>query len=193
MTIRKSHIVIFIVLLILITNSITTAQAAAQGEMMRLAILRIGLEDFSEEEREKVNQAFYKHLEKDERISILSEAQARSSLIPLGIEPYEISDVIGYVHAGQILNVDFVIVGNMDKIGDFVEVTFRVFSMPKGLQKRYPGGKTFYILINEEIPKIVNMIYDYMNLQKQTIVEKIYNKTVKKPVKKYPWLWIAIV
>ena len=189
----KIHTIGFMVLLVIYSNALSAVQMGKQTEKLRLAILRIGYEDFTEAERKKVNQALFQHLEKDGRTEIVSEEEARSQLIPFGIEPNEISDVTGYVHAGQLLHADYVLVGNMDKIGDFVEVTFRIITMPKGMQLSYPTGKTFDILVNEEIPKIVDMIYNDINFQKQSENDRIDNESSAQRTKsKHSKLWLTV-
>ena len=109
------------------------------AEKLKLAVLKITYDAFSDEEKERVNQSFYKYLAQDERMTVITEAETRKKFIPLGIDPSEITSEAGYITAGQVLQVDYVLIGNMDKIGDFVEVTFRTFKMPRGTQKIYPG------------------------------------------------------
>ncbi|MFQ5639745.1 MAG: hypothetical protein ACE5IR_17305 [bacterium] len=192
-----------VVILLLNIGLLHTAfgQAPPQERKLKLAVLRITYDAFSEEEKETVNRIFYENLAKDERIAVMTEAVAREKLIPLGIEPTEITSLTGYIHAGQLLTVDFVLVGNMDKIGNFVEVSFRVFTMPRGTQKKYPGGKTLDLLIKEEIPNIINMIYQDMGLQAQPVSEKVERLSPGKKAevvpeikfrKKPPWIWIAL-
>jgi TolB-like protein len=135
----------------------------------KLAVLKVTYVDFTKDEQEMVNTAFYEHLARDERIAVITETQSRAELLPLGIEPTEINDEAGYIHAGQVLRVDYILVGNMEKVGDFVEVTFRVFTMPRGIpQKDYPGGKTLDLFVKQEIPKIVEDIQRDLELSQIT-------------------------
>ena len=168
----------------------------------KLAVLKIAYIDFTKEEQELVNTAFYEHLTGGQRIAVVKEAQARAELLPLGIDPAEIVDDAGYIRAGQVLRVDYVLVGNMEKVGDFVEVTFRVFTMPRGTEKEYPGGKTLDLFVKQEIPKIVEHIQHDIGppstqpdtirvaLPKPPAQEVLVDekKTSKRPI----WPWIAI-
>jgi hypothetical protein len=170
----------------------------------KLAVLKVTYTDFTQQEREMVNQTFYKDIAKGDRMSVITEQEARQALIPLGIDPAEITDEAGYIRAGQVLNVDYVLVGAMDKIGNFVDVTFRLFTMPRGTQKRYPGGKTLDILVKEEIPNIINLIYRDLGVQEEqdmgemevplpedaTETEEI--KPLQEKKKGPPWLLIGM-
>ncbi len=112
------------------------AQEAPAKKKLKLAVLRIAYESFSEQERQLVNQRFYSNLKKDQRVQVMTEAEVRERLVPLGIDPGEITNEQGYTMVGRLLEVNYVLVGTMDKIGDFVEVTFRTFKMPSGTHKR---------------------------------------------------------
>jgi len=197
----KSGMAATIVPLTLIVTTAVFPQEAAEPQPTKLAVLRISYEAFSENEKQLVEQTFYEHLAQGGKIEVVSEQEAKDKLIPLGINPAEINDEAGYIHAGQVLNVDYVLVGNMDKIGDFVEVTFRLFKMPRGTQKRYPGGKTLDMLVEEEIPNIVDLIYRDMGLLQQTTEkttikiptpEEAAEEITQKKDKKSLWPWIAV-
>ena len=150
----------------------------------KLAVLRITYDSFSDQEKEMVNKTFYDSLARDDRIIVMTENEAREQLIPLGIEPAEIANEQGYIAAGRILEVDYILVGTMDKIGDFVEVTFRTFKMPRGTQKRYPGGKTLDMLVKEEIPNIINLIYNDLDLPKRPVESTAQIPTESQPENK---------
>ena len=177
-------------------------ESRPQVQKLKLVVLRITYDAFTEEEKETVNQKFYQDLAKHERVMVITETEAREKLIPLGIDPSEITSEAGYITTGQVLNVNYVLVGNMDKVGDFVEVTFRVFTMPKGSQKRYPGGKTLDLLVKEEIPNIINLIYRDIGLEEKPEETKVQPPVPKKdpaepspqmkPRKGLPWKLIAI-
>jgi hypothetical protein len=190
---------ILIGIVIIISCTVAQSQTFENEDKYKLAVLRIGFEDFADAEKILVNQAFYEHFNKDKRFSVITEEDVRSKLLPLGIEPFEITDITGYIHAGQILAVDYLLVGNMDKIGNFVEVAFRVFTMPKGTQKQYPGGKTFDILIRDEIPNIIDSIYNDMRLEKPRTGEEgritLPGATPEDETKKKrnkSWMWFVI-
>lgn len=186
---------------LLIAVTVVFPQEAAKPKPTKLAVLRISYEAFTESQKQLVQQTFYEHLAQGGKVEVVSEQEAKDKLIPLGINPAEINDEAGYIHAGQVLNVDYVLVGNMDKIGDFVEVTFRMFKMPRGTQKRYPGGKTLDMLVEEEIPNIIDLIYRDMGLTQQTTEtttikipaeEEASKEITRKEDKKSFWPWIAV-
>lgn len=76
-----------------------------------------------------------------------------------------------------------------------------MFKMPRGTQKRYPGGKTLDMLVEEEIPNIVDLIYRDMGLLQQTpetttiklpAEEEAPEEITEKEDKKSFWPWIAV-
>lgn len=178
---KPLHIVFILLLYLCAHNAFALSFQTSQAGKKKLAVLKITFEDFSEQDKDTVNTTFYQYLSRDKRLTVMTETQVRNNLIPLGIDPSEIDDEAGYIRAGQVLNVDYVLVGNMDKIGNFVEVTFRVFTMPRGMQKKYPGGKTLDLLIKEEIPNIIKLIH-----------QDLVPGETKEPGKKSAWRWIAI-
>ncbi len=124
----------------------------------KLAVLKISYVDFSPQEKDLVNAAFYKNLGQNQNLEILTESEAYAQLLLAGLDPEELNEN-GYLQAGRALQADYVLVGKMEKVGDFVEVTFRLFTMPRGAQKEYPGGKTMDMFIKQEIPQIVALIH----------------------------------
>jgi len=124
----------------------------------KLAVLKIAFTELSLEEQGRLRTTLYDNLIKDKRIILMTEAETRKELVASGIDPAEMNDDTDYMRAAQVLPVDYVLVGKFDKIGDFVLTNFRVFPSPKGTQGQYEAGKILDMLVQEEIPKISEMI-----------------------------------
>lgn len=195
MPVKISRPAVFIFLHMALLQA-AVAQQEQRPDKKKLAVLRIEYDAFSPEDKELVDKALNEQLSQEGRITVISEAEVRQKLITLGIKPSEIDSQEGYIQTGQILQVDYVLVGSLDKIGDFVEVTFRVFTMPRGSQKQYPGGKTLEILVREEIPKMVKNMYNDMDLTITGSEQKVrlpVARTEPGPSKKKPpWKLIAL-
>ena len=198
---KRPIIELFAFLLVILANCIfLPLRLFAQEEKLKLAVLRISYDAFSQDEQTTVNEAFYDYLSQNDQLEVMAESEASERLISVGIRPSEISSEQGYITAGQVLQVDYVLIGNMDKIGDFVEVTFRTFKMPAGSQRRYPGGKTLDMLVKEELPSIVKLIYQDIGLEPEAIQIPLPIEEEKqpepgpeiKPGGKPPWVLIAL-
>lgn len=124
----------------------------------KLAVLKIAFTELSLEEQDRLRTTLYDNLIKDKRIILMTETEVRQKLVSAGIDPAELDDDTDYMRAAQMLPVDYVLVGKFDKIGDFVLTNFRVFPSPKGTQGQYEAGKILDMLVQEEIPKISEMV-----------------------------------
>jgi len=191
-----------ILLCCLFAQQAALAGQIPQEQKKQLAVLKIDYVDFSRKERDRVNATFYEQLVQDRRLSVIDEAQSRRALIPYAIDPHELGES-GYINAGITLGVDYVLVGKMEKVGDFVEVTFRVFTMPRGAQKEYPGGKTMDLFVTQEIPKIVDLIRsdlvptpavsaDSLRMNRPPAEKSSPPAKQTKIGKKSKWPWLAI-
>lgn len=83
-----------------------------------------------------------------------------------------------------------------------------MFTMPRGIQKEYPGGKTLDLFVKQEIPKIVELIQRDLEPSPQITQPPTEPDTVqvalpkpaaqkemvkeKKSPKRRKWPWIAI-
>jgi len=148
--------------ILLVSLCIRTAFAAplqdAQEQKTKLAVLKIAFTELSLEEQDRLRTTLYDNLIKDKRIILMTETEVRQKLVSSGIDPAEMDDDTDYMRAAQVLPVDYVLIGKFDKIGDFVLTNFRVFPSPKGTQGQYEAGKIWDMLVQEEIPKIGEMI-----------------------------------
>jgi len=124
----------------------------------KLAVLKLAFTELSLEEQNRLRTTLYDNLSKDKRIILMTETEVRQKLVSSGIDPAEMDDDTDYMRAAQVLPVDYVLIGKIDKIGDFVLTNFRVFPSPKGTQGQYDAGKIWDMLVQEEIPKISQMI-----------------------------------
>jgi len=195
---NQTRIYFFIILLFRLFAE--TAQAS-QEPKRKLAVLKISYDDFTPEERSLVSKAFYDNLARDERILVIPEAAAAATLQQSGTNPSQL-DEVGYINAGKILKADYVLVGKMEKVGDFVEVSFRLFTVSQKFQKEYPGGKTMKMFVEQEIPKIVQEIQRDIEPPPSFVRQPSPPDTVrvnlskpieeKKPVKRSKWKWIAL-
>lgn len=154
-----------------------TSLLSSQETKKKVAVLKITYEAFSPAEQNKVNSAFYSSLAQDKRIALMAEIQAQNELMARGIDAAELNEQEGFIRAGQVLRVGYVLVGKMEKVGDFVEVTFQLFAVPRALPKVHRAGKAIDLLVQEEIPKIVDQIKRDLGLEPP-----------QKGAKKWPWL-----
>jgi hypothetical protein len=127
-------------------------------QQTKLAVLKIAFTELSLEEQNRLRTTLYDNLIKDKRIILMTETEVRQKLVASGIDPAEMNNDTDYMRAAQVLPVDYVLIGKFDKIGDFVLTNFRVFPSPKGTQGQYEAGKIWDMLVQEEIPKIGEMI-----------------------------------
>ncbi len=153
----------------------------------KLAVLKITYTEFTPAEQGRVNAAFYESLARNGPLEIITEARARELLLPSGLAPEELQSEADYLAAGRSLQVDYVLVGAMEKVGDFVEVTFRAFTLPRGAQKEYPGGKTMDLFVQQEIPKMVALIQNDLApplLPAETTAARTKPDTLRAPITK---------
>jgi len=148
--------------ILLVSLCIRTAFAAplqdAQEQKTKLAVLKIAFTELSLEEQNRLRTTLYDNLIKDKRIILMTETEVRQKLVSSGIDPAEMDNDTDYMRAAQVLPVDYVLIGKIDKIGNLVLTNFRVFPSPKGTQGQYEAGKIWDMLVQEEIPKIGEMI-----------------------------------
>lgn len=154
-----------------------------QEPKIKLAVLKITFIELSLEEQDRLRAALYENLMKDERTTLMTEAQTRNELVSVGTDPAELNDEVGYVRAAQILRADYVLVGKIEKIGEFVVTTFRVFPAPKGTQGQYEAGKIMDMLVQEEIPKISELIRRDI---KSALAQQPPDTTGKEPAPLHP-------
>lgn len=161
----------------------------------KLAVLKIAFTELSLEEQNRLRTTLYDNLIKDKRIILMTETEVRQKLVSAAIDPAELDDDTDYMRAAQVLPVDYVLVGKIDKIGDFVLTNFRVFPSPKGTQGQYEAGKIWDMLVQEEIPKIGEMIRRDI-APAMAIVEpdttRREEKVIIAPKKKHKWRLIAL-
>jgi len=178
---------------------IATPFLFSQEPKRKLAVLKIVYEDFTPEERQTANQAFYENLSRFENILVLPEINALAALRQAGSDPDKL-DAIGYVNAGKILHADYVLVGKMEKVGDFVEVAFKLFTVSQQFQKEYSGGKTMKIFVEQEIPKIVQEIRQDLASPLPARSDSIRvalpkppaPSEIRKTAKRSKWPWLAL-
>jgi len=137
--------------------TITVAQQIPPAPKTKLAVLKIIYADFSKEDRELINTAFYAHLSQNERIAVIPEKAVEAEMQKVGVDPATLNEA-GYINAGKLLRVDYILVGKMEKVGDFVEVAFRLFKVLLQTQEEYSGGKTLDMFVKQEIPQLVEKI-----------------------------------
>jgi len=146
------------VLLYLTTSAVfVKAQPTSSAPKTKLAVLKIIYADFSKEDRELINTAFYAHLSQNERIAVIPEKAVQTEMQKVGVDPAALNEA-GYINAGKLLRVDYILIGKMEKVGDFVEVTFRLFKVSLQTQEEYSGGKTLDMFVRQEIPQLVEKI-----------------------------------
>ncbi|MDZ7361778.1 MAG: hypothetical protein ONB46_13790 [candidate division KSB1 bacterium] len=164
-------------------------------------MLKLIYADFSKEDRELVNTAFYAHLSQNERIAVIPETAVRAEMQKVGIDPAALNEA-GYINAGKLLRIDYILVGKMEKIGDFVEVTFRLFKVALQTQEEYSGGKTLEVFVKQELPKIVEKIQRAIapptvapppadTVRVALPKPPVQEQTVEKK-KRSKWPWIAL-
>jgi len=206
---KNARLYFIIIMLIYLSKPTTTvaAQQPLQAQKKKLAVFKIIYDDFSKEDRELVNTAFYAHLSQDERIAVMPEKAVPAEMQKVGIDPAALNEA-GYINAGKLLRVDYILVGKMEKVGDFVEVTFRLFKVSLQTQEEYTGGKTLDMFVKQEIPRIVEKIQRDLEppqpiaqqpsrsdtvrvaLPQPPVQQKIVEE--KKTSKRSKWPWIAI-
>jgi len=184
MYIQTANIFLATILLTVIV-SVSLGQTP-EDDKVKLAVLRVDFTDFSTAEKTLVRQALYQRL-RDRRLVIMDEDATRNALSATGQTDVDLSDSTAYVQASKRLGVDFILVGALDKIGNFVEVTFRLYSALENIEKIYPEGKTFQLLLDKEIPALIEAIHRDMGLE--PIPELKLGAEGKKGGKL--WLWLA--
>jgi hypothetical protein len=178
------------------------AQPASPTPKTKLAVLKIVYDDFSKEERERIHTAFYAHLNQDERLAVISEKDAQAEMQRAGIDPAVLMEA-GYIDAGKLLRVDYILAGKMEKVGDFVEATFRLFKVSLQTQAEYSGGKTLEVFVKQEIQKIVEKIRRDIEPPPTiapppagTVGVALPKPPVQEPIaakrKRSKWPWIAL-
>ncbi len=155
-------------------------------EQVTLAVVRVHFRDFSKEEEALVRRALYDRLN-DSRLILLKENEVRAALTAEGMRILDLSNEHAYLEAGRRIGFDFLLVGELDKIGDFVEVDFRLYSVSKQSELVYPEGKTFELLVNEEIPSIIESIHRDMGLEPLPDGQLAVGKGRAGKT----WLWVA--
>jgi len=155
---RKTRLNFAAMLLVSMCAPAAFAAPVQDTQKTKLAVLKIAFTELSLAEQNRLRTTLYDNLIKDKRIILMTETEVRQKLVASGIDPAEMDDDTDYMRAAQVLPVDYVLIGKIDKIGDFVLTNFRVFPSPKGTQGQYEAGKIFDMLVQEEIPKISEMI-----------------------------------
>jgi hypothetical protein len=162
----------------------------AQAQQTKLAVLKLTFTELSLEEQDRLRTTLYDNLRKDERIILMTENEVRQKLVSSAIDPAEMDDDTDYMRAAQVLPVDYVMVGKFEKIGDFVLTNFRVFPSPKGTQGQYEAGKILDMLVQEEIPKIGEMIRRDIAPAVVTLPDTM--PPLEPPKKKSKWRLVAL-
>ena len=155
---RKTRLNFAAMLLVSMCAPAAFAAPVQDTQKTKLAVLKIAFTELSLAEQNRLRTTLYDNLIKDKRIILMTETEVRQKLVSSGIDPAEMDDDTDYMRAAQVLPVDYVLIGKIDKIGDFVLTNFRVFPSPKGTQGQYEAGKIWDMLVQEEIPKISQMI-----------------------------------
>jgi|GEM_PF-2619136 len=190
---RKPRLHFAAILLAYLCAQETFAAPTQDMQQIKLAVLKLTFIEISLAEQELIRTTLYENLMKDERITLMTEAQVRKELVSLGIDPAGLDDEADYMRTAQALRVDYVLVGKFDNIGGFVLTTFTVFPSPKGTQGQYEGGKILDMLKQEGIPELIKSMTPTLAKQQPDtiIIEPPPPKTVES--KKRPkWRLIAL-
>lgn len=159
------------------------AQAQAISKV-KLAVFRVTFIEIAEAEQERLRATLYEHLRQDERTELRTETESRAVLVALGKRPEDMTQDADYLEAARYLQVDYVLLGNFEKIGNFVRTNFRIFPRPTGTDSTYEGGQLNDMLVQEEIPKIQRFIHGSVMpamAEEEPVVEN-------KKKRKWPWL-----
>jgi hypothetical protein len=179
--------------LVYLCSPATFAAPMQDTRQTKLAVLKLTFTELSLQEQDRLRTTLYDNLSKDKRILLMTETEVRQKLVASAIDPAEMNDDTDYMRAAQVLPVDYVLVGKFDKIGDFVLTNFRVFPSPKGTQGQYEAGKILDMLVQEEIPKIGEMIRRDIASTVVTPDTTSSEKTEPEPRKKWPtWRLFAL-
>lgn len=146
---------------------------AAPNSKKKLAVLKIEYENFSMEERKKIEAAFLQALKQDKRLSVIAETGALSKLgMPGKMVKF---DSLGF---WQKAGIDYVLKGKIVKIGTFVDVSLQLLMVPAQEAEKIAGGKTLNIFIEQGVPQIVQKIHQTVGLEPEGNRSKL-------------WAWIA--
>ena len=137
---------------------ISVISTFAQESRVKLAVLRLNFSKLSETQQQKVRNVLYDSLRHDQRMEVLEEREVRKRLTDVGMQPDELNDDADYLNAARILNVDYILVGDMKMIGSIVKTLFRVLPAPKGTEGRYNSSKFLNQFMEKEISKITALI-----------------------------------
>ncbi len=162
---------------------INGAHAQAKPKV-KLAVFRITFIEVAETEQERLRATLYEHLRQDQRTELRTEAESRAQLVALGKRPEDMNQDADYLEAARYLQVDYILLGHFEKIGNFVRTNFRIFPRPTGTDSTYEGGQLNDMLAQEEIPKIQRFIHGSVipPIEEEPLVEKNERK------RKWPWL-----
>ena len=167
---------IFFVVIIATPLSIT-GQESILFKKKKLAILAIDFDSIlSVDTQNDVRSAIYNNLVSEDSLIILNEREVKAKLALHAINPTKLDNVEGYILAGHALDVDYILTGSIEKIGNLLDVIFNVFTMPKGIKKEILITNTLDAFINNEIPKMTGEIRQTLNLTPTKITEQKSNK-----------------
>ena len=139
----------------------TSVFATPKGEK-KLVVLSMTYENFSVDEREMMREIFYKHLEADKNLTIIPEDQVPDSL--RAVSAGEIDSTL-IKRAAQIMEVDYVLVGELIKIGSLVDAAIQLYKITPKAQDEISDSKKVDKVNEELIPLLVKQIHQTIDLE----------------------------